>query len=148
MLAAALKAHCLAHIPLPFSDCITPGCLQGGTQPQQTAAAGATMEHPLTDLSSQAAPHLSATLVETASESDIVGIQEREGDIEEPGTPGGSKVSLSVPAGGGCEWEAGALLDTSSASSCLAGQGGQLRGEQHQLSGILVASSNLLEIQS
>ena len=53
------------------------------------------MEHPLTDLGSQAAPHLSATFVETASESDTVGAQEREGDIEEPGIPGGSKVRVN-----------------------------------------------------
>ena len=95
MLAAALKAHCLAHIPLPFSDCVTHGCLQGGTQQQQAVVAGATMKHPLTDLGSQAVPHQSYTFVETASESDNVGVQEQEGDIKEPGTPGGSGVSLN-----------------------------------------------------
>ena len=64
------------------------------------------MEHPLTDLGSQAGTHLSATFVETASESDIVALQEQEGDIEEPGSPGASKVSFNERIGG-CGWEGG-----------------------------------------
>ena len=107
MLPAALKAHCLAHSPSAFLYQLhQPGCLQGGSQQQQTAAAGATREHPLTDLGSQAGTLLSATFVETASESDIVALQEREGDIEEPGSPGGSKVSQDERFGG-CGWEGG-----------------------------------------
>ncbi len=129
-------------MPLPFyEDCINHGCLQSGPQQQETGAAGATMEHTLTDLGSQAGPHLSDAYVETASESDTMGIQEREGDIEEPGTPGERMVSAVGIAG--CGWEAGTMLGTCSAASCLAGQGGSkvsgamaARAERHQLSGI------------
>lgn len=84
-------------MPLPFyEDCINHVCLQSGPQQQETGAAGATMEHPLTDLGSQAGPHPSDAFVETASESNTMGVQEREGGIEEPGTPGERMVSLAV----------------------------------------------------